>query len=803
VLTAFVIAVLESMLSDTLLDGLKVVVKKIAGGSKTDAHSLKDLLEIVVEKRKSAESAEVARELCQAEIGIRSVLGQLDQVTVSLGKIPPTAQGCVAEAALRDVFDRAAEAIPPTRKYPTDIPPTRRYQEVDLSGIRVPYVAPLPADDLTGRDLSGYTLKEPVGHGGFGVVYRAVNVFGKTVAIKVPHHPSQIERLVKEAKALARLRHEHIVSVENIVPRGDPPHLICEYVDGNDLAKTLLSEGPLDEKATEGVLLGVLEALDHAHSQGVLHLDLKPANLIVTRSEPRKVKVLDFGIGRLVANTQSALSHSLTLTRSGVVGTLDYMSPEQRAGIQDLDGRADFYSLAVTLYQLLVGRCPSGAARLKVDSPGLRRFFEAAYQDNREDRPTDAPEALRLVRRPGVVDGEDTAAKLASQVRGQGTSTTPAPPIRRRETADDVDPKSIWVQQRNLRAVGQADSRVGCAFLILAPLLSCIGGGVGYAGLVQASWLPAGWPGAGAGAAVGFLLAAVALLFVGRGAAPAHRTRRTKIGQDPNARGQEILDSQKIPEALSEGPRRLLQKVLDRQLTRHQLMLAVFLGHRDSGAALVSKGGRRSDFYALWETVERIERDGDVDKAWLKRSLVWIALGFASLYRGLWEDIDEARVAFDATAAWAQDPSDDHGVNFRRLGIEATEHIRSLPRDSQLDHTRAYAVQCVTNAAHLAALGFVESSDVMDLETTAERVQRYDCTDSQSPAKAIGGAISLWVVGEGPEPDLSKVPNLFQDRCRGCGAPAGSQERFCGGKSCPQTQGLGGGMGSFFKSLFS
>jgi serine/threonine protein kinase len=200
-----------------------------------------------------------------------------------------------------------------------------------------------------------------------GEVYRARDErLGRTVAIKVLRGDEAGEaatrRLVREARAAAALDHPNICAIHEIGEQAGRPYIVLQYVEGETLARRL-ERGPLDLREALDVAISIAEALDEAHRHGILHRDVKPQNLMITKG--RQVKVMDFGLakpiatGAIVSTEERTLS---SLTQPGTVaGTLSYMSPEQARG-DPLDARSDVFSLGVVVYEMACGRHPFAAA---------------------------------------------------------------------------------------------------------------------------------------------------------------------------------------------------------------------------------------------------------------------------------------------------------------------------------------------------------------------------------------------------------------------------------------------------------
>ncbi|RIK70194.1 MAG: hypothetical protein DCC67_20890, partial [Planctomycetota bacterium] len=213
------------------------------------------------------------------------------------------------------------------------------------------------------RQLGRYTLVEQVGSGSFGAVYRAYDSeLDRTVAIKMPldgrmADRSELERFWREARSVARLRHPSIVAVHEVGRCEQTPFLVSEFVVGASLAEALAARRFGPREAAE-LIAALADALHYAHEMGVVHRDVKPANVMLDAlGRPR---LMDFGLARRETG-------DLTMTLDGqVLGTPAYMSPEQARGeSRNVDRRSDVYSLGVILYQALTGELPfSGPARM-------------------------------------------------------------------------------------------------------------------------------------------------------------------------------------------------------------------------------------------------------------------------------------------------------------------------------------------------------------------------------------------------------------------------------------------------------
>ena len=240
-----------------------------------------------------------------------------------------------------------------------------------------------PADDVAIVDLAGrYEIQDTLGQGGMGEVVQAVDRrLDRTVAIKrlreeLEGSRKAAERFLTEAKSIAALNHVNIVQIHDYGHAADGPFIVMEFVGGGSLSETL-KQGALGLE--EAIELGcqLCDALGVAHRQGIIHRDIKPANVLMTAEGVPKLS--DFGLAR-----QEGVDGAQT--RAGaVMGTLDYMSPEQRADATQTDARSDLWSLAATLYQVVTGEVPHVMMMEQVPDR-LRGVLEVAVKMSPEDR---------------------------------------------------------------------------------------------------------------------------------------------------------------------------------------------------------------------------------------------------------------------------------------------------------------------------------------------------------------------------------------------------------------------------------
>ncbi len=206
-------------------------------------------------------------------------------------------------------------------------------------------------------EFPGVEIVATIGRGGMGVVYEAVQSrLGRRVALKVlsPHlafNAAFMRRFHAEAHVLARLHHPNIVTVHDMGVHGGLPYILLEKVDGRPL-RAQLADGPLPPARAFAIAAAVCDALDCAHSAGIIHRDVKPENILLDSAG--RVKLVDFGL----AIDRDPAEKTASKTR-WKVGTPLYMAPEQRRSPESVDARADLYSLGVVLLEMLTGKRPS------------------------------------------------------------------------------------------------------------------------------------------------------------------------------------------------------------------------------------------------------------------------------------------------------------------------------------------------------------------------------------------------------------------------------------------------------------
>src|SRR6266540_3234893 len=210
-----------------------------------------------------------------------------------------------------------------------------------------------PIKELSGR-IGKYDIIKPLGKGAMGIVYLAHDtILERDVALKVmvasiADDPELKTRFEREAKAVARMTHPNVVNVFDLGSHTDgSPFIAMELLKGQDLQKAVRTPPPLSLERKVNIIVQVLAGLAHAHQAGIVHRDIKPANIFI--NQDGTVKIMDFGVARLTTASMTGTGN--------IVGTADYMSPEQVKGAK-VDGRSDLFSVGCMLYELLAGRRP-------------------------------------------------------------------------------------------------------------------------------------------------------------------------------------------------------------------------------------------------------------------------------------------------------------------------------------------------------------------------------------------------------------------------------------------------------------
>jgi serine/threonine protein kinase len=286
-----------------------------------------------------------------------------------------------------------------------------------------------------GQMLGPYQIIGQLGQGGMATVYKAYHAkLDRYVAIKVMHPAfkddgSFLARFEREAQIVAKLEHAHIVPVYDYAEHEGQPYLVMKFIEGRTL-KRILSAGPPTLDQIVSILMPIANALTYAHRQGVLHRDIKPSNIVLDKNDVPYLA--DFGLARIAQAGESTMSADM------ILGTPQYISPEQARGEKNLDSRTDLYSLGVILYEMVVGRVPFNAdtpyavvhdqiytdlplpSKLNPDIPeAVERVLLKALAKNPTDRYSTANEMLEAFRRAaaesGLTDLNPERDKLAEE----------------------------------------------------------------------------------------------------------------------------------------------------------------------------------------------------------------------------------------------------------------------------------------------------------------------------------------------------------------------------------------------------
>jgi serine/threonine protein kinase len=289
---------------------------------------------------------------------------------------------------------------------------------------------------LIGSFIAHYKIASLLGRGGMGEVYLAEDTrLGRKVAIKCLSAPSQGDeqakrRLVREARAAARLDHPSICAIHEVGEADGLTFIVMQFIEGETLASRI-ARGPLEAAELLDIAIPVAEALAEAHSQGIIHRDIKPQNIMI--SARGQVKVLDFGLAKLVeagiANTE-ARTESLSTGSGVLIGTIPYMSPEQVRGEQ-LDGRSDIFSLGAVMYEMASGQRPFDAG----SSAGtISAILTEEPRPLSEISPT-APAALERIARRALTRDRDyryqSAGNMLEDLENLRSGLKRAKPSRR------------------------------------------------------------------------------------------------------------------------------------------------------------------------------------------------------------------------------------------------------------------------------------------------------------------------------------------------------------------------------------
>jgi serine/threonine-protein kinase len=327
-------------------------------------------------------------------------------------------------------------------------------------------LTPYQADAILGRRfadlrMGNYEILDRLGAGGMGTVFKARHrrmkrvVALKLLSREVAASGTLAERFQREVETIARLNHPNIVMAFDADEGEAGPFLVMEFVNGRDLASEVAQGGPRPVADAVDRLLQAARGLEYAHAQGIVHRDIKPQNIL--RDAGGVVKVADLGLARFSA-PDSASTANLSLTQAGtVVGTAEYMSPEQAIDSGQVDHRADVYSLGCTLYFLLTGGAPYQASSIM---SMFLKHREAPIPDVRAARP-DVPAELEAIFRRMVAKAPadrfqsmTDVVKALEQVQSKvGPAGAPAGP----RPVAPAEPVDLLARTAALEAAAAAD----------------------------------------------------------------------------------------------------------------------------------------------------------------------------------------------------------------------------------------------------------------------------------------------------------------------------------------------------------
>ena len=268
-----------------------------------------------------------------------------------------------------------------------------------------------------GFRLGKYTLQGHLGTGGMSSVYLSQHpIMRRPVAIKVlpksrVAKSSYLERFELEARAVAALDHPNIVRAYDIDNEGDTHYIVMEYVEGLDLQRMVERDGPLGYERAADYIAQAASGIQHAHDAGVVHRDIKPANCLVDPTGT--VKVLDMGLAKF-SQDESSLS---AMHKDSVVGTADYLAPEQAVNSSQVDHRADVYGLGGTLYFLLMGHAPFPEGTLTERLLKHQKVEPASIYSKRPDAPATLIDICRRMMAKKVDERIQAAATVASELK--------------------------------------------------------------------------------------------------------------------------------------------------------------------------------------------------------------------------------------------------------------------------------------------------------------------------------------------------------------------------------------------------
>jgi WD40 repeat protein/tRNA A-37 threonylcarbamoyl transferase component Bud32 len=310
--------------------------------------------------------------------------------------------------------------------------------------VRRGWLTPFQANRLaTGQPqdllLGPYVLLDRLGEGGMGTVFKARHqLMNRVVALKVIRkehltQPDAVRRFQREIVAAGQVSHPNVVTIHDAAQVNDTHYLVMEYLEGVDLAKVVKDQGPLSvDEACDYVRQAAL-GLQHAHERGLVHRDIKPHNLMLVRRDG-VVKILDLGLARLRPVARDGEASSVVTREGAVMGTPDYMAPEQVLDPHTADVRADIYSLGCTLYQLLTGVPPFPGGTFGQKISGHLSQEPAPLEAKRPEVPAELAAVVRRMMAKKPSDRPQTPAEVAQALepfaRAAGRYPVALPAVR-------------------------------------------------------------------------------------------------------------------------------------------------------------------------------------------------------------------------------------------------------------------------------------------------------------------------------------------------------------------------------------
>ncbi len=361
----------------------------------------------------------------------------------------------------RERLDAALASLP---RYAADAP-----RELVTRLIACGVLTYFQADQLLqgkhrGFSIGKYRVLEKLGSGGMGTVYLCEHEsVGKKAAVKVlpasqSNNPSSLGRFYREARAAGNLNHPNLVRAHDIDEEGGLHFLVMDYVDGSSLQEIVTRFGPMTPARAAHVIREAALGLDHAYREGLVHRDVKPANIMIERGGA--VRVLDLGLARFHQDEEDPLT--LKYDDKHVLGTADYVAPEQALNSHEVDQRADIYSLGCTLYFLLAGHppFPDGKVAQKIVWHQVRQ--PTPLRQLRPDVPEGLAAVVNRMMAKEPADRYQTHAAVAAALAKLALGPVPAP-------REDEMPRLCPAARRGMSspAVPRASRRVGAAVAVL------------------------------------------------------------------------------------------------------------------------------------------------------------------------------------------------------------------------------------------------------------------------------------------------------------------------------------------------